>query len=60
MGAGFDKDPVFQSNIGGAEDLFPAIHGVGDVMEAARYAGVIFGDGDVVAFVIRGKPDALG
>ena len=35
VGAGFDVDAVFKEDVGGAQDVFALVGGVGEVMEAA-------------------------
>src|SRR3954471_15939549 len=39
--AGLDVDAVLQENVGGAQNVFAAVEGVGDVMETARRFVVI-------------------
>ena len=49
--AGLDVDAVLQEDVGGAQDLLAAVERVGDVVEAARLAVVVAGEGEVVALV---------
>ena len=54
--AGFDGDARFYQNVGGTQDFFAGIAKVSEVMETAARAGVIAGDGQVVAFVGGTQP----
>src|ERR1700683_1166639 len=56
---GLDVDAVLEANIGGAQHVLAAVHRIGDVMEAASYAGVIERNRKIVGLVGAGEPDCL-
>src|SRR5690606_19600680 len=56
--AGLDEDAVFEEDVGGAQHVLALVHRVGDVVEAAALAGMIFGVGDIVGLVVDREPAA--
>src|SRR5689334_2941551 len=46
---GLYMDAVLEEDVGGAEDLFPAVERIGDMVEAARLAVMIARVGEVIA-----------
>src|SRR6266571_4002292 len=56
--AGFDEDSVLEKNIGGAQNVFAAIDGVCDMVEAASRAGMVARVSEIVALVADREPHA--
>src|ERR1700687_5184479 len=56
--AGFDEDSVLKKNIGGAQNVFAAIDGVGDVVEAAARSRMIARVSEIVTLVADREPHA--
>ena len=58
MRAGFDMNPVFQKDIGGAQDVFALIGGIGDMMQPPVAPAMLFGAGQIIGLVVDGEPAA--
>ncbi|MNV87866.1 hypothetical protein D3C71_1820230 [compost metagenome] len=56
--AGFDMDPVFEEDVGGAQDVLALVGGIGDVMEAPVATAMFLGAGQIIGLVIDGEPAA--
>ena len=45
VGAGFDMDAVFQKDVGGAQNVFAGVGGIGHMMQPGVAAAMFFGAG---------------
>jgi hypothetical protein len=48
--AGFNRDAVFHQDVSGLQDLFAAVHEIGEMVEPAPCAASIQGDRHVIGF----------
>ena len=58
VGARFNMNAIFQKYVGGAQNVFAGVGGVGDVMQTRVAAAVFFGTGQIIGFVVHRKPTA--
>jgi hypothetical protein len=58
VGTGFDSDAVFHQDVGGFQDLFAAVHEIGEMMEPATRAASVEGDRKVIRLESCRQPAA--
>src|ERR1700736_1366900 len=56
MWAGFDEDSIFQKNIGGAQNVFAAIHGVSDMVKTSARSRMVARVSEIIALVADRQP----